>query len=83
MTGAPRHGGAPVPFSESRADGHDFAGLNRLMTQVKDRLPEQTRVYLAAEPGIDLGLLIATMDATTETTDGRLLFSDVVMSVVD
>jgi biopolymer transport protein ExbD len=75
--------GAPsVPV---KADGsYDFAALNAMMAQLKDRFPKETKAIVAADPDIPYEALIQTMDALREEQGPRrrLLFPDVTLGAI-
>jgi biopolymer transport protein ExbD len=71
-------GDKDAPSVPRTPDGkYDFAGLNKKMMEVKAAFPQESRVILVADPDVEYGDLVKTMDATRETADHRLLFNDV------
>jgi len=55
----------------------DYRALTEAMRAAKARWPAQTKVVIAADPDVTYETLVATMDATRETAEHRLLFPDV------
>ncbi len=71
-------GDANAPSIPRGPDGkYDFPALNKKMMEVKAAFPQESRVILVADPDIEYGDLVRTMDATRETGAHQLLFNDV------
>ena len=69
--------------SDHRAQGrrtYDYDALTEKMKQIKAEFPSETKVILAAEAETQYEVLVATMDATRETKDRKLLFPDVTLA---
>ncbi len=76
---APIGEGTPtVPVLASGA--LNYAQLTEEMKKIKSTFPKETKVILAADPDMPYEALIATMDATRETADKKLLFPDVTLT---
>jgi biopolymer transport protein TolR len=61
----------------------NFDVLRKIAGEVKAPFPNETRVLIAAEPGIIYDDIIRTMDSLRETVPGREdLFPDVTLSVL-
>ncbi|MBW2702134.1 MAG: AgmX/PglI C-terminal domain-containing protein [Deltaproteobacteria bacterium] len=58
---------------------HDLSRLRRLLTQIKDQFPEESRIIFLAEPDVSVAALVGIMDASREH-DGRILFPDAVLT---
>lgn len=56
------NGGVIKSFPKTEA-GYDFAGLADLAKQVKERLPEETKITMLLEQGIAYEALVSAMDA--------------------
>lgn len=78
-TGDPGQGAGPtIPL---KADGtYDYDALNEKLKQVKSEFPTESKVILAADAETQYEVLVATMDATRETKDRKLLFPDVTLA---
>lgn len=82
VEGAPQgpSGGAP-PTIPLKGDGtYDYDALTAKMSEVKASFPQESKVILAAEAETQYEVLVATMDATRETKDRKLLFPDVTLA---
>lgn len=72
--------GAP-PTVAKKADGtYDYGALNAKMKDIKAEFQSESKVILAAEADTAYEVLVATMDATRETADHKLLFPDVTLA---
>jgi biopolymer transport protein TolR len=56
----------------------DFAGLSRVLLEIKQRFPDEERVILTASPLIQYEVLVKTMDAMRES-EGKSLFPGVLL----
>jgi biopolymer transport protein ExbD len=75
---APGEGAPTIPL---KADGtYDYDALTELMKKVKSEFPGESKVILAADSDTPYEVLVATMDATRETKDRKLLFPDVTLA---
>jgi biopolymer transport protein TolR len=73
--------GDAAPAIPLKADGtYNYPALTAQMKQVKTGFPAETKLILAAEAETQFEVLIATMDATRETEDRKLLFPDVTLA---
>jgi biopolymer transport protein TolR len=78
-------GGAKRPARALGKQGgqFDFDSLRKTAAELKGPFPNETRVLIAAEPGIIYNDIILTMDSLRETVPGREdLFPDVTLSVL-
>lgn len=55
----------------------DFAGLSKVLRQIKERYPDEERALLTATPQTPYDLVVQTMDAMRE--DGKPLFPSVLL----
>ena len=79
-SGAAPAGDAP-PTVPVKANGeYDYAMLTERMKQIKASFPTETKVILAADAQIPYEVVVATLDATRETADRKLLFPDVTLA---
>lgn len=73
--------GEGAPTIARKADGtYDYDGLTAKMKEVKTAFPEETKVIIAAEADTTYETVVATMDATRQTADHKLLFPDVTLA---
>jgi len=73
--------GQGAPTIVKKPDGtYDYDALTAKMKAVKTAFPEETKVIIAAEADTNYETLVATMDATRETSDRKLLFPDVTLA---
>ncbi len=49
--------------------GYDVRALGELMKQIKQRLPDESKISLLLEPGIPYDVLVAVMDVVRSDTD--------------
>ncbi len=85
LPGAPEGAGATPgqgsPTIPVKADGsYDYDALNAKMKEIKGAFPTESKVILAAEADTQYEVLVATMDATRETKDRKLLFPDITLA---
>jgi biopolymer transport protein ExbD len=74
-------GGNAPPTIGLKADGtYDYDALTAKMSEVKASFPQESKVIIAAEADTQYEVLVATMDATRETKDRKLLFPDVTLA---
>jgi biopolymer transport protein TolR len=70
--------GQPIPRT---AQGrYDYDSLSAKMQELKSAFPSASRVIIAAEADTDYEALVATLDATRETADRKVLFPDVTLA---
>lgn len=75
---APGEGAPTIP---RKADGsYDYDALTAKMMEIKATFPTESKVIIAAEADTEYEALVATMDATRETADRKLLFPDVTLA---
>lgn len=73
--------GQSPPTVPKNADGtYNYGALTAQMMEIKKAFPNETKVIMAADPQVEYEILVATMDATRETSDRKLLFPDVTLS---
>jgi biopolymer transport protein ExbD len=78
VAAAPGEGAPTIP---RKADGsYDYDALTAKMMEIKATFPTESKVIIAAEADTDYESLVATMDATRETADRKLLFPDVTLA---
>lgn len=67
--------GGLIKRIENKGDSYDYAALNQVLRQVKQRFPDKTDIMILAEPEISYNVLIQTMDSTRlyETTQAGSL----------
>jgi biopolymer transport protein ExbD len=75
---APGEGTPTVPLKKSGE--YDYEALTSKLKEVKTAFPDESKVILAADAEVTYEVLIATMDATRETSDRKLLFPDVTLA---
>lgn len=85
LSGQPEGGATPSdtapPTIALKGDGkYDYDSLTEKMKQIKGEFPSESKVILAAEADTQYEVLVATMDATRETKDRKLLFPDVTLA---
>ncbi len=70
------------PTIPLKADGrYDYDSLTEKMKEIKVAVgSDESKVILAAEADTQYEVLVATMDATRETKDRKLLFPDVTLA---
>ncbi len=83
-------GGAKPPEEEGKKAGptisvkddgtYDYNALTQKIIEIKDSFPEESQVIINPEGQIKYKVLIEVLDATRESSDGRILFPDVVIS---
>jgi len=76
---APPGQGAPT-IAKTAAGEYDYTALTAKMKEVKAAFPQETKVIIAAESDTTYETLVATMDATRETPDRKMLFPDVTLA---
>ncbi len=62
------------------ASCYDYERLTAKMVEVKDGYPQNTKIFIFAQPDVPYEILIKVMDATRQTSKGRALFYDVIIS---
>jgi biopolymer transport protein TolR len=68
------------PTVPNKPDGtYNYTALTTKMKEIKTAFPSETKVILAPEGDTKYEVLVATMDATRETEDKKLLFPDVTL----
>jgi biopolymer transport protein TolR len=75
---APGEGAPTVPALPSGA--LNYKQLSEEMKKIKATFPQETKIILVAEADTKYEDLVATMDATRETEDKKLLFPDVTLA---
>ncbi|GAB4291411.1 MAG: hypothetical protein Kow0090_04900 [Myxococcota bacterium] len=76
---AVKQAGPTLPINA--AGDYPYDDLTRVMIEVKDKRPEETKIFINVAPEIKYDALIKTMDATRETPDhSRILFPDVALA---
>ncbi|MBN2360093.1 MAG: biopolymer transporter ExbD [Deltaproteobacteria bacterium] len=69
------------PTVPRRSDGgYDYSELTRKLIVIKDAFPEENRIVISAEPEVEYGVLVQTMDAARRSRARGILFPDVVLS---
>ena len=69
--------GQGAPTVGKKGADYDYPGLTEKMKEIKTAFPNETKVIIAGEAETPYEVLVATMDATRETGDRKLLFPDV------
>lgn len=81
VEGAPPAAGEGAPTIPNKADGtYDYPALTTRMKEIKSAFPTESKLILAAEADTQYEIIVATMDATRETEDRKLLFPDVTLA---
>ncbi len=78
VAAAPGEGKPTVPALPSGALNYDQLGEE--MKKIKAAFPKETKIILVAEADTQYEAIVATMDATRETKDKKLLFPEVTLA---
>lgn len=68
-----------LPTLPKAATGLDVDALSQILSEIKDRFPDEDRAVLTASPQIPYEQVVKTMDAMREWK-GRALFPGVLLS---
>lgn len=71
--------GQGAPTVPKKGTEYDYNALTEKMKEIKAAFPAESKVIIAGEVDTTYEVLVATMDATRETLDKKLLFPDVTL----